>query len=442
MTAEARQPHHPVAVALTFFGQTRFAKALTVAILGTAFFSHLLRSTVGWPGLIAIVVTLVLLAALSFAGRWRDLDWHGLLPVSLMVFLAWCVLTALWSKYLPSTINGLAYLLAYAFLGIYVAVVRDLIQIVRAMGDVLRVVLTLSLVVEVVSGILLDSPIGFLGVTGSLASGGPIQGVLGTRNMLGFVGLIAAVTFAIEFATRSVRRGTAVFSLVVAVLAIVFSGSPVTAGVAAVTAVAALVLFALRRAAPETRRGWHFVLLALGLLSLVIGFLVRGRILEILSTRREFTYRLEIWRELWRLIDLNPLEGWGWAGFWRSNVSPFFALDVIGNRSHTSALNAYFDVYFQTGLAGLVIFGVLVGLAFGRAWVLAAARKSIVYVWIALVMVVLVVTSTAESAVLVEYGWLLLVICTVKAARDLSWRRNLRRADEPVPGPRQETTRP
>jgi O-antigen ligase len=440
MTAEPRPPHHPVAAALTFFGQTRFAKALTVAILGTAFFSHLLRSTVGWPGLIAMVAVLVLLAALSFAGRWRELDWHGLLPVSLLLFLAWCALTSLWSQYLPSTLNGLAYLLAYAFLGIYVAVVRDLIQIVRALGDVLRVVLTLSLVVEVLSGILLDVPIRFLGVTGALASGGPIQGVLGTRNMLGFVGLIALVTFVIELATRSVRRGTGVFSVIVAALAIVFSGSPVTLGVAIVTAVAALVLFALRSAAPDTRRGWHFVLLAVGLLTLVLGFLVRGRILEILSTRREFTYRLEIWRELWRLIDLNPLEGWGWTGFWRSNVSPFFALDVIGNRAHTSALNAYFDVYFQTGLIGIAIFVVFVALTMGRAWVLAAARKSIVYVWIALVMVVLVVTSSAESAVLVEYGWLLLVICSVKAARDLSWRRNLRRADDPVPAPAQETT--
>ncbi|NQX36798.1 O-antigen ligase [Herbiconiux sp. VKM Ac-2851] len=440
MTAEPRPPHHPVAAALTFFGQTRFAKALTVAILGTAFFSHLLRSTVGWPGLIAMVAVLVLLAALSFAGRWRELDWHGLLPVSLLLFLAWCALTSLWSQYLPSTLNGLAYLLAYAFLGIYVAVVRDLIQIVRALGDVLRVVLTLSLVVEVLSGILLDVPIRFLGVTGALASGGPIQGVLGTRNMLGFVGLIALVTFVIELATRSVRRGTWVFSVIVAALAIVFSGSPVTLGVAIVTAVAALVLFALRSAAPDTRRGWHFVLLAVGLLTLVLGFLVRGRILEILSTRREFTYRLEIWRELWRLIDLNPLEGWGWTGFWRSNVSPFFALDVIGNRAHTSALNAYFDVYFQTGLIGIAIFVVFVALTMGRAWVLAAARKSIVYVWIALVMVVLVVTSSAESAVLVEYGWLLLVICSVKAARDLSWRRNLRRADDPVPAPAQETT--
>ena len=432
MTASPDRRHHPVATAVVeFFGSTRFTRALTLTIIATAFLSFLIRSTLGWPGPIGIVSALVLFAAISFIGRWRELDWHGLLPISLLVFLAWSVITLLWSKYLPSTLNGLAYLLAYAFLGIYVAVVRDLIQIVRAIGDVLRVVLTASLVLEVVSGVLLDVPIRFLGITGSLASAGPIQGVLGTRNMVGFVGLIAIVTFAIELATRSIRRGTGIYSVVIAGLAIVLSGSPVTVGVTIVTAVAAVILLALRRAAPETRRGWHFVLLAVSLLALFSAFLLRGRILEILSTRREFTYRLEIWRELWRLITLNPLEGWGWAGYWRPNVSPFFALDVIGNRAHTSALNAFIDVYFQTGLIGFVIFVGFVGLAFGRAWVLAASKKSIVYLWLALIVVVLVATAMAESAILVEYGWLLLVICSVKAARDLSWRGRLRRADDP-----------
>jgi O-antigen ligase len=417
---------------LEFFGSTKFARALTLAILATAFLSFLLRSTIGWPGLIAIVSGLVVLAALSFAGRWNELDWHGLLPISLLVFLSWCVLTVFWSKYVPSSLNGIAYLLAYAFLGIYVAVVRDLIQIVRAVGDVLRVVLTLSLVLEIVSGVLLDVPIRFLNITGALAGAGPIQGVLGSRNMLGFVALLAMVTFIVELATRSVRRGVGIGSVVVAGLAIALSGSPITAGVAAVTLVATGILLLLRRAAPETRRGWHFVLLAISLLALVLGYLMRGRILETLSTRREFTYRLEIWRELGRLIDLNPLEGWGWTGFWRSNVSPFFALDVIGNRAHTSALNAFIDVYFQTGLIGLAIFVGFVGLTVGRAWVLAASKKSVVFLWIALVLVVLLATSTAESAILVEYGWLLLVICSVKAARDLSWRGRLRRADEPM----------
>ena len=38
------------------------------------------------------------------------------------------------------------------------------------------------------------------------------------------------------------------------------------------------------------------------------------------------------------------------------------------------------------------------------------------------VLVAIAVTSFAESFALVEGGWMLLVVCAVKAARDMSWR--------------------
>jgi hypothetical protein len=38
------------------------------------------------------------------------------------------------------------------------------------------------------------------------------------------------------------------------------------------------------------------------------------------------------------------------------------------------------------------------------------------------VLVVLGVVSLAESVTIVEWGWLLLVICAIKAAQDKSWR--------------------
>jgi exopolysaccharide production protein ExoQ len=41
------------------------------------------------------------------------------------------------------------------------------------------------------------------------------------------------------------------------------------------------------------------------------------------------------------------------------------------------------------------------------------------------VMVSLLVTSVFESSILVESGWLLLVICAVKASQGMSWRVHL-----------------
>ncbi len=58
-----------------------------------------------------------------------------------------------------------------------------------------------------------------------------------------------------------------------------------------------------------------------------------------------------------------------------------------------------------------------------RSWLLAAKQRSAVYVWPALVLVVLLSTALVESSILYEFGWLTFVVCCVKAARELSWRR-------------------
>ncbi len=100
---------------------------------------------------------------------------------------------------------------------------------------------------------------------------------------------------------------------------------------------------------------------------------------------------------------------------------------------HDSALNAYVDVALQLGLVGLLLFLVLVILAFVRAWLLASNRRSRSFVWPALVVVALLVTALAESSVLVGAGWLTLVVCAVKSAENLSWRRSLpEREDSPL----------
>jgi hypothetical protein len=79
-------------------------------------------------------------------------------------------------------------------------------------------------------------------------------------------------------------------------------------------------------------------------------------------------------------------------------------------------------VWFQLGLIGFALFLGFLGLAFVRSWLLASRRRSIVFAWPALVLVVLLIGSLAESFTLVEFGWLALVLCSVKASRELSWR--------------------
>ncbi|TFD29182.1 O-antigen ligase family protein [Cryobacterium lyxosi] len=403
----------------------KFAAALTLAILTTAFGTHLLRSVVGWPGLIGILGGLIVLAVLSLLARRPIVEWHGLLPISIIVFVAWCTLSGVWSGYVAETIIGVSYQITVGFLAIYVALVRDTFQVVRATGDVLRALLALSIVLEVLSGLLLDLPIAFLGVAGNIDQLGPIQGVFGSRNVFGLITLIAAVTFYVELRARSIPRGLGIGSMWLAGICLVLTRSPVIVVVAICVTVAALALYGLRRTPVDGRRMLQLGLLSAALVAAGAAWLGRITIIDALNAGSEFEVRYSLWSEMWRLVELHPLEGWGWAGFWPQDVTPYGWIEFTTGRLHATGLNAYLDVYFQVGLIGFLAFLALVLLAFVRSWLLASNKRSLAYVWAPLILVTLLVTSAAESTILFEFGWLLLVICSVKAAQGLSWRSAL-----------------
>ncbi|MCU1441992.1 MAG: exopolysaccharide production protein [Cryobacterium sp.] len=410
------------------FESPRFAAALTIVAVGIAFSTHLIRSVMGWPGLLAMLVTVVVLAVGSLIARRAGIEWHGLLPISILTFVGWSALSTIWSGYPLFSLAGVAYQLAFAFLALYVGLVRDTIQIVRSVGDVLRGLLCLSLALEILSGLLIDLPIRFLGIEGNIATLGPIEGIFGSRNTLAIVTLIAVVTFAVELLSRSVRRGTAIASLWLAVVCLVLTRSPVITITALAVAVAALALWGLRRTPVEGRWMLQLGLLGAALVAGIAAFIARARIIQALNAGSEFEVRYNLWSEMWRLVPLHPLEGWGWAGYWPTGVTPYGWLEFITQRGHASGLNAYLDVYFQVGVVGFLAFLVLVGLAFVRSWLLASNKRPVLFVWPALILVILLSVSAAESTVLVEFGWMLLLICSVKAAQGMSWRSALPRS--------------
>ncbi|WP_448809374.1 O-antigen ligase family protein [Agromyces bauzanensis] len=415
-----------------FVGSARFAQALTLLAVGFAFSTHAVRSLIGWPGLLAALAGLLALAGVSLVARWRAVEWYGILPITILVFVGWCAASVLWSNAPGTAATRVLYLVAFAFLGLYVALMRDTIQIVRAFGDVMRVLLGTSIALEVLSGVLLDLPIAFLGIQGDLAKLGPIQGLFGSRNLLGFVALIALLTFIVEWRTHIVPLGRSIGSAVLASLCIALSGSPTAWSALGASLVAIAALYGLRRAAPASRWRWQLALLMVGLLALITAWILRVRIIELLDARAEFDVRLDVWRELSRYLSFNPLQGWGWVGTW-PDAAPYTWIALATGRPHSSALSAYIDAYFQVGVIGAFAFIALVGVALVRAWLLASSRRSVVYVWPALMLVAIAVTSFAESFALVEGGWMLLVVCAVKAARDMSWRDALAAGRPPVP---------
>ncbi|HWM35336.1 MAG TPA: O-antigen ligase family protein [Pseudolysinimonas sp.] len=425
MSAPERPARRFWAVVLDIAAAPATRQALTVVIFVMALVSPFARIVLGWPGALAALALVVAIGAVSLAARRGEIEWRGILPVSLLAFVTWMLLSILWSEYTWASIGGTLYSVAWMFLGAFIALSRDLIQVVRGLGDALRAILLASLVVEVISGILIDMPLPFLGVAGQLAAGGPIQGIAGTRNALGFLAGLAILTFWIEIRTRSVRRIVSVPFVVLAGLTVLATRSPVTFVVLAVVGVAGLMLLVLRRIPANARAALQPAILVLAIVGSTVSWVFRVRILNFLDATSDFEARTKIWQTLSALSDRHPVEGWGWVGLWPRTVFPFSSVQLPSGRQAGSALNAYVDTWFQLGLIGLVLLVLALGLGFARAWLVASEARSTVNVWPALTLALLGAVSLAESYLIAEAGLVLAVAACVAAARKRSWRRAL-----------------
>lgn len=409
--------------AYAFFSHARFARAMSIVVIATALGTHMLRSVVGVAGLTAIVVSELVLCGLMLIARRRVVRWSAFLPISLAVFVAWCAVSYFWSYYPKATLIGIASQLSFAVLALAISATRDTIQLIRAIGDVLRVYLATSLALEIIAGVLIDGPIEFLGIRGNLVTGSGIQGLFGSRNAFMLVALIALVTFIIEWRTKSVTRDVAGWSIFGAVLCVVLAASPVGFVTALVVVVIAWLLFALRKMEPSVRRGTEIAAASVAGLGLIIAWALRGRILESLSSSEVLQYRLSLWTEELRLAAMKPLEGWGWVGLWPRKTQPFAVMNSGSGDIHNSGLNIFLDTWLQVGIVGLALLVILLGFAYARSWNLATSKKSEIYLWSPLVLSVLVVSGLAESTALTEWGWVFVVLIVARSSAELSWRR-------------------
>lgn len=397
----------------------RFSQSVLLAAFGLILANPLWRALVGEAGYTAALVLLSVAGTGAAMARSTAIDWTNALPLSIACYLVWAVSSVFWS-YMPlDTLWRLTNLLSTALIGLCIAWTRDTIQIVRGLGDVLRTLLGLSLGIELAVALLgVSWPHAF--ITGSLFHGGPIQGVFGSRSALAFLALVALFTFIIELRTRSVRRSIGWSSLAGAALCLVLASSPVGFVALGVVALAGFGVFVLRRSAPRVRWRWNTAFVLLGVAALILFWFARTAIIVLLDGRGETTLRVHVWQQLSRYLFARPLNGWGYSGGWWVG-GPYSWVQEATNKTLGSALNGYIDVYVQLGAIGLVLFLALTGTALVRSWMLASNRRSVIYVWPALMLVTLVVVSLADSFVLSGAGLLLLVVASVKSARELTW---------------------
>ena len=443
----------------TRLGVSAYAIGVFVLTLG----SNGVRNVVGWWGFLALAVAFTAVGIMLFVREKPErFRWYRL-PAPLYWFLALAVLSIAWSQYRFESVLGVLAQLATTLLAVVLAFVLTWHEVLRTLGTALRYLLGLSLVFELWVSLVIREPIFqnflvFVDVPESgkpskllywsrdlLFSGGPIQGLVASSVLLGFLALLGLIVFGIQLRAGLVRPFAGWFWVIVSAATLLLTrGATVWVALAAVAVALALALWA-RRLGPERRVPLYATGGALIAAAVLAVLFARDFVFGLLGKSGDMTGRLETWHAVIGLAEQRPWFGWGWVSYWAPWAEPFKSLDVKAGLPVMSAHNAWLDVWLQLGIVGVLAFAPLVVLTVWRVWFRAVdpPRRGfgppLPYatsaLWPFLVMVALVVQSFTESRLLIEGNWVLLVLLAVKSRFDfelpsqdaeptaLPWRR-------------------
>lgn len=419
------------------------AYAIVVFVFTLA--SNGVRNLVGWPAFIALAVIIAAVGGIMFLRmRPERFRWYRL-PAPIYLFLALATLSILWSQYRLESVLGVVAQLLTTLVAVALAFILTWHEVLRTLGTALRYVIGLSFVFELWVSLFLQKPLlpWWLELTPEqqdkpakllywsrdlLFEGGPIQGLVGSSTLLGFIGLIGLIIFTIQLRAKLVTRFAGWFwvAMSLATLALTRSAT-VTVALGAVVVALAFALWA-RRSGPVGRVPVYVT--GAAALALLAGLAVFARswIFSLLGKSSDLTGRVDTWDGVITLAQQRPWFGWGWISYWAPWVEPYKSLDVQGGIPVMSAHNAWLDVWLQLGIVGLVIFVPLVALTLWRVWFRAVDQPRRGYgpplpyatsaLWPFLLMIALIVQSFAESRMLIESGWLLLILLAVKSRFD------------------------
>lgn len=406
----------------------------TIATLGlfTLTAGDFFRYTLTWWGWGAIVVVLLVLGIVEIVRARVDVR---RLPLTLFALLALMLLSTIWSDYPVWTLLGFLATLVTTTFGVFLATTMSLTTLLRCFGTALRWILGLSLLFELLVSVVIGHrilplwtsypglakiPNAYYWSRDLLLHGGSIQGIVGNSNLLAFAAMLALIVFAIQFASRSASRFWLGVWIVVAIGTLALArSSTVLAATLVAAAVMAFVLI-VRSLSGRRRVAAYGVGAAILVASVVVVLIERAPLLKLLGKTSDLTYRGEIWNTVIGLAVQRPVAGWGWVSYWPPFTSPYKDLIEHGGVNYLQAHDAWLDVFLQLGVVGLVVFGLFVLVTLVRSWVAAIDAEpgaGLVRLFPLVALVALLVHSIAESRVLIEIGFALLVVISIVVSR-------------------------
>ncbi len=356
------------------------------------------------------------------------------LPFLAFGYVAWAGLSVLWSAWPAASVVTWLLLAVTTFQGLFIGAVLTWRDVVGAVASAAKWIVGLSLVFELAVSLFVRGPLlpGFVLPEGrmdpivywsrdNLFDGGRIQGIFGNANLLGAAMLLAIIVFAVRYAAGAPRRSLLWGWIAVAAFLLVRAGSATTVVAAAfVVLVLATVLVMRTARRPGERTRWYVLYAFLGLGGGAALWWGRDGVFGVLGRGSDLTGREGIWADVLARADQHPLIGWGFSTPWMASEPLIDGWIVDHGQTVVQAHSMWLDAYFQLGGVGVVLLA-LVFLAYvWRSWFFAVDRPrwdlradrpySPLTLVPTLVGGLLVVQGLTESAPLLLWGWMLVVL--------------------------------
>ncbi len=272
----------------------------------------------------------------------------------LIIFLAFAVVSVVWSIYVPATIYKFLLLMFSALAASYIGVRYTRYGILDLLSWIGGVFAVLSILVVVYFP--------FVGIMQNQTFFGSWTGIFWHRNHTGnlFAFFNSIFLFRLLFDDRARTSGKVIlFAFYILTAAMVFGSRSATGVIVFLFLHFVVALTAFWLKFNTSIKAWHYYAFAI---VLIAGFLVfvtnLGFFFGLLGRSASMTGRVPLWQDLFSRVYLErPILGYGYGALW-SLKSFRLEMQFQNNWSHQIyfADNGFFDILLNLGLVGFLLF--------------------------------------------------------------------------------------